>query len=115
MLDDDDCIVRICIRVLSDLGLKAVTAGTLGQARLILKTEAIDMVISDLGLPDGDGLDLLAPLRTDRPSLPMIVVTGAPPAGSRERASALGIRHFLLKPFEIEDLKMAVGELHENA
>lgn len=63
-----------------------------------------DLVILDLGLPDIDGLEVLQHVRDRQIATPVIIVTARQDDESRTRASELGVRGFLMKPFTFSDL-----------
>src|SRR5579862_2177564 len=99
-------------------GAQLATAGSLAQARAALAAGAIDIVLLDMGLPDGSGLDLAAELqqhRSDQASPAVIALSGAA-VEHREAALAAGCVAVLGKPYgaaELADLLMAhlpVGE-----
>ncbi|MBI3553329.1 MAG: response regulator [Elusimicrobia bacterium] len=108
LLDDDDAIARLCLRLLQGKELTLITAGTIAQARWLAKSQRFDLLLCDLGLPDGDGLDFVAHFKAEYPAVPAIVMTGAPRRGQAERAAGLGVARFLLKPFNTHEIKEAV-------
>ncbi|CAN5141007.1 hypothetical protein BH18ACT4_BH18ACT4_05300 [soil metagenome] len=63
-----------------------------------------DLVVLDLGLPDIDGLDVLATLRAGGWERPVIVITARTKAADRARAVELGVDHYFTKPFSIAEL-----------
>jgi CheY-like chemotaxis protein len=81
-------------------GAQLVTAGSIAQARGVLAAGAIDIVLLDMGLPDGSGLDLAAELQrhSDQVSPVVIALTGAA-AEQREAALAAGCVAVLGKPY----------------
>ena len=92
-------------------GAQLATAGSLAQARAALAAGAIDIVLLDMGLPDGSGLDLAAELqgRRDQVSPAVIALSGAA-AEKREAALAAGCVAVLGKPYgpaELASLLMA--------
>ncbi len=68
-----------------------------------------DLIVLDLNLPLVDGRDVLADVREQRPTTPVVVVSGAPDA--RERAQALGANAVVPKPYEVSDLLATVEAL----
>ena len=83
-------------------GHTVVHARTLNEAYQSIPTADCDVLISDVGLPDGTGWDLLNRLRTEnRPHPPYaIAVSGYGRDEDRARSRAAGFRHHLLKPFD---------------
>lgn len=70
----------------------------------IIRTERIDVVIQDLGLPDYDGLNLLRDIKIIHPDLPVIIMTGAGTSRSIETATKLGAAAYILKPFNFQEV-----------
>jgi len=70
--------------------------------------EAFDLLITDMTMPQMNGLDLSLKARAIRPNLPIILCTGYSKLISEEQAQDLGIDVFLMKPFSIEDLFSAM-------
>ena len=101
LVEDDASIRRYVGMALGDLPLDLVEAGTLSEARQALTSGSYALLLTDLMLPDGSGLDLLAELQAE-PTLrgqARIVVFSAGVSGDvRERAMALGAWQVLDKP-----------------
>ncbi len=98
---EDELDLRVTYeRLLRRAGYRVVTAGSRAEGLSLLKQAAPpSLVISDLRLSDGDGLDIVRAARTlDRP-VPVIVVTAFATAAAREAALAAGASAFLAKPF----------------
>lgn len=73
---------------------------------------AIDVVFTDVNLPDGDGITLLSSLRDLDPTLGAVVATGVDDARTAERAVALGVQGYLLKPFEMSEARINAANAH---
>lgn len=78
--------------------------GTLSDAEAALDTAPYDVVILDLGLPDGDGLDLLRDMRAGGSHIPVLVLTARDGVDDRVRGLNAGADDYLLKPFAVEEL-----------
>lgn len=78
--------------------------GTLCDAEAALDTIPYDVVIMDLGLPDGDGLDLLRSLRAGGSHVPVLVLTARDGVDDRVKGLNAGADDYLLKPFAVEEL-----------
>jgi putative two-component system response regulator len=70
----------------------------------ILRSEIVDLVIEDIGLPDINGLDLLKQIKIRWPDTTVIMMTGAGTVQSAEDAMRYGALAYLLKPFSIQEL-----------
>ena len=87
------------------------TAADPRTALRIVKTEPIDLVVQDLGLPDGGGLNLLRRIKGFRRRLPVLVVSGSGTVEEAEEAMRNGASAFLLKPINMEELLFLVEDL----
>ncbi len=95
-------------RLLEHQGHKVYAVGTAGEARAAADEHECDLVISDLGLPDGDGHTLMAEMR-DRHGLPGIAVSGYGTAGDIQKSRTSGFFTHLVKPIHIAELESAMG------
>ncbi|HEY5089392.1 MAG TPA: response regulator, partial [Polyangia bacterium] len=97
---------------LSDLvtamGSEPLTAAGLGEARGIVAARAIDCVLLDIRLRDGDGLDYLGELRGTARGVPVIVATAYGDSERTIRAMRDGAFDYLTKPFDLEALRSTI-------
>jgi two-component system, OmpR family, copper resistance phosphate regulon response regulator CusR len=108
VVEDEARIAEFLERGLSDDGYEVVVAQD-GEVGLFLATtDDVDFVVLDLGLPDASGLDVLEQLRTNRPNLPVIVLTGHDAPEIRERCLQAGAAAFVMKPLVLEELRTIV-------
>lgn len=77
LVDDDARIRRIIVELLSVHPVRVTVAASIRQALCAAQREAPDAALVDLGLPDGDGIELLAMLHQRQPTLPLVVLTVA--------------------------------------
>jgi DNA-binding response OmpR family regulator len=97
-------------------GYDALAAGCLAEAEPLLQREYPDLAIVDLGLPDGDGLELLRrvraadglTLRVD-PELPLLVLSGRTSELDRLRGFERGADDYMVKPFSYQELRARIG------
>jgi DNA-binding response OmpR family regulator len=111
VVEDDRTTMRFLVENLSADGLSVLEAGSLTKAFALAETRFPDLAVVDLGLSDGDGLELLRRVRAadriaDRidPDLPMIVLTGRTAELDRLRAFNRGCDDFVSKPFSYQEL-----------
>jgi CheY-like chemotaxis protein len=108
LIVEDEPLVRIlAIDMLDVLGWSAQEACDAGEALRLIEAEgaAFDAVMVDLGLPDRPGEELVADIRELRPSLPIIIVTGA---AEPEDVATQGVA-FLGKPYNLPELEAALA------
>jgi two-component system response regulator PilR (NtrC family) len=91
------------------MNLSTRTAADLGTARKLLKGERFDLCLTDMRLPDGDGLDLVAWIQQNRATVPVAVITAHGNVESAVRALKLGAFDFVSKPLDLGVLRKLVG------
>ena len=111
IVDDEPAVLFALSEALADRrrGTKVATATNGHEAVAILESEKVDLVVTDLRMPEMDGFELLAWLRRSFPHLPVVVMTGF----HAETAARLddGALEVLEKPFDLADLKHKVAEM----
>jgi len=95
--------------LLEQLGHTVLSATTLDEALEAIPDAHADLLISDIGLPDGDGWELLTRLGDARPRY-AIAMSGFGQLSDRQRSLAAGYRHHLLKPVEPTQLESLLDE-----
>jgi two-component system C4-dicarboxylate transport response regulator DctD len=101
LVDDEPTLRRVLKRSLSRAGFEVVEAANGELAMQLSRDESFDVVITDVRMPDMDGLDLLEQLLTDDPDLPVVLLTGSYEVSSREEAISIGAFDCLRKPTEL--------------
>lgn len=92
-----------------------VDAPDLATARAVLASRAVDLVLLDVRLPDGNGLDLARAIRDgDGPRPPVIVMSASVLPDEQSAALATGARHFLSKPYAPAELVALVAATLQN-
>ena len=109
VVEDDDLIARGIASGLRAYGFTADTVPTAAQAELALAHADCDAVVLDRGLPDGDGLSLLARLRERGDALPVLLLTARDAVEDRIEGLQEGADDYLVKPFDLGEL---VARLH---
>jgi DNA-binding response OmpR family regulator len=111
IVEDEADLAVTYQRLLARWGYRVVVAGSRRAALTILADRRVRLVIADLGLPDGDGMDLVRAARSLPSPPPVLVATSfVSPARQRE-ALAAGAAAVLLKPFACDALRRLVVEL----
>ncbi|MCR5866837.1 MAG: sigma-54-dependent transcriptional regulator [Aquincola tertiaricarbonis] len=110
IVEDDPDVAETMAALIAAEGFTAVTARTLKDARRQLATRAPDLVLLDLQLPDGQGLDLLKD--TDQlANTEVVLVTGHASIETSIQALRLGVADYLVKPFNIKQLQGILSRL----
>jgi PAS domain S-box-containing protein len=115
VVDDETFILETAREALRDKGYRVHTAAGGDEAlQQIDENGDVDAVITDLRMPNMDGLDLIRTLRAQHPNLPIIAASGVAD-GQSEEALTAGAHTFLAKPFDEDTLQKALQEaLHAS-
>jgi len=109
VVDDEPDLLELVSLTLSRMSFRTRTAPDLATARRLLKSESFDLCLTDMRLPDGDGLDLVAWIQENRATLPVAVITAHGNVESAVRALKLGAFDFVSKPLDLGVLRKLVG------
>ena len=105
IVDDEPAILEMLEDAFGrELSANVRVATNCREARRILATQPIDLLVADIGLPDGNGLSLIQSLRARQPLAQTIVITGSPSVDETIRAMRDGAADLLPKPFTIDVL-----------
>ncbi len=123
MVDDDETLLKALALLMERAGYAVHTASSGQEACALIHNLAgqLDAVVSDVSMPDGDGLDVMRCAHRQDPSLPVLLMTGVPSVETAIEALEAGAFKFLTKPVAPADLLEAVkkavstrGDLHLN-
>lgn len=109
VVDDEPALLEICSEILGEAGHTATTASSAKAALDDLRTQAFDVMVSDIRMPGLGGIDLLRAVRQFDPDLPVILVTGSPTLETAIQALEHGAIQYLTKPVSSEALLDAVS------
>ncbi len=112
LVDDEPLLAVVLKRVLSSIGYQAAYSTSSSEALEIFRAApaGFDLVITDLTMPQMNGIQLAKELKKIRPDIPIILCTGFGETLTREQIKKLGIRKLLLKPIDRRSLAIAVRE-----
>ena len=108
VVDDDRIILDSLCEFLSLEGFKASGTETLNDAIEELQKQSYSLIITDVNLPDGDGLELLNVIKKDFPETVLIAITGYGSIESAVKAIKMGAYDYLTKPIVDDELRLAV-------
>jgi DNA-binding NtrC family response regulator len=114
IVDDEEGLRRLLVRVLTKAGYEATAVSGGGEALRQVAGEPFDLVITDIKMPEMDGLHLLRELKAFDPSLPIIVMTAYGTVENAVQALRAGAYDYVAKPFEIDELKLTVAKALER-
>src|SRR6201995_5385678 len=104
IVEDNEELAELLAKGLQTAGYQADILSTVGEARGVLGTTFYAALILDLGLPDGDGLELLRELRQQSNPIPVLVLTARGGLHDRVHGLRSGADDYLVKPFALEEL-----------
>ncbi|QXX76587.1 response regulator [Methylovirgula sp. HY1] len=104
LIEDNARLAELVSRALTAEGFAVDVASTLAAAEEFLVLAHYDLLVLDLGLPDGDGLTLIKRLRANAQAVPILVVTARSGLDDRVAGLDLGADDYLVKPFATEEL-----------
>jgi len=111
VVDDEDSLLRILVRFLSGLGHNVLSATNGSDALTLLEDGGVDLLITDINLPEVDGIQVLKAARAHGRNVPAIAMSGG---GTFDKslllgsAELLGAVETLEKPFDLDDFRAAV-------
>jgi DNA-binding NtrC family response regulator len=111
IVDDEDATRSLCHDVVTDSGLRTRTASTTEQALEILDQMPVDILITDLRVPQIGGLELLKRVRSTYPQTAVLVLTQYGTIESAVEATRLGAADYITKPFHIPELRSKLDRM----
>ena len=115
VVDDEPKMRRVLEIMLQKMGHKVFGAGNGLEALQIFADHAIDLIITDLRMPEMDGIELLAHLRAQESNVPVMVITAHGTIETAVTAMKHGACDYILRPFDIDALELAVGRALNGA
>ena len=117
MVDDDPQMQATLPLVLADGGHQVTLAANGKQALRELRTRPIDLVVTDILMPEMDGLELIRAVKKDHPGVKLLAISGGsarlPGTDALQVARLLGARRVLPKPFSADEVIAAVADALE--
>jgi EAL domain-containing protein (putative c-di-GMP-specific phosphodiesterase class I) len=115
-VDDDPAMLRLFASALSRAGYRSIDAESGAQALVLLETESVDAIITDLAMPGMPGLEFMRQVRERDPDLPILVITGAPAIDTAIGSIDVGVFRYLTKPITPAEIVRAASDaVHARA
>ena len=109
LIVDDEEVVRILIQsILRNSGYAAFTAESVQEARVILSRQQIDLVITDLQMPEENGLVLIDYINAHYPEIGVVVATVLDNPVEAEKVISAGVYGYIIKPFNKNLVRITV-------
>lgn len=110
IVEDDITYSMILKTWLTKKGFQVQSASSIARAQKMVESDAIDLILSDLRLPDRDGIDLLKWMREQGRQTPLIIMTGYADIQSAVQAMKLGAQDYVAKPVNPDELLKKMEE-----
>ncbi|MGI6717249.1 MAG: response regulator transcription factor [Eubacteriales bacterium] len=115
VVEDDNELRNLFMRVLSKNGYKAFGATDGDEAMNIIKGDYIDLVISDIMMPNMDGYELIKKLRDMGSSIPVLIITAKDGFKDMQQGFMTGADDYMVKPVNVNEMVLRVGALLRRA
>lgn len=106
IVDDDEMMLGYIKEALSSYSL--YTAGNIQEAKQIAQNETVDLLITDIKMKGGSGIDLIRDFRSEYPTIPTIIITGYPNNEYIKTVEEMEVDTFLTKPFSPRQIRYTV-------
>lgn len=114
IVDDEAGMQRLLSRVLLREGYEATPVGSAKEALELIAVDSFDLILTDIQMPEKNGLELLREIKEFDPSLPILVMTAYGTVESAVEALRNGAYDYLTKPFETDEIRLAVAKALEH-
>jgi DNA-binding NtrC family response regulator len=108
LVDDEESFRKLVSRELGRAGFVVETAGSIAEAREAVSRQSFHVVLLDLRLPDGNGIDLLSDIKSSLPSTQVVVLTAYGTVEEAIAAMKEGAHDFLTKPCKLDELEATI-------
>jgi len=109
LAEDDEQVRRSLARSLTATGYEVVTAVDGREALALLTANPFDVIVSDIAMPELDGIALLRAIRERDSDVPVVLVTGVPDVATAMQAVKLGALVYLPKPIDLDEIKRMIA------
>lgn len=114
IVDDEQSMLDFLSLMLKREGYEIITANSGQKAREIIKKEKVDLIISDIKMPDIDGIELLKIIKEIIPDANVILITAYASTQTAIQALKLGAYDYISKPFDIDELNIIIEKALEK-
>lgn len=108
VVDDEEMMRNLLTKILSREGYKMLTAENGNHALEIIKTDKVDLIISDMKMPQMNGFELLKHVKRDHPNVGVIIMTAYGDTYTVKDALLLGADEYITKPFKSYEISLVV-------
>lgn len=115
LVEDDQELCQLFNRVLTNNGYQTICAFDGKQALDVLDREYIDLIVSDIMMPNMDGYELVSSLRESGISIPVLMITAKDSFYDMQRGFSSGTDDYMVKPIDVNEMVLRVGALLRRA
>lgn len=115
IVEDDAALRERLARAFEKRGLQVRTAASAAEAAARVAEESPEMVVLDLRMPDGHGLDLISTIKESDPTTRIVVLTGYGSIATAVEAVRRGAAHYLTKPADADQILAAFARLEQDS
>lgn len=114
VIDDDIGLRKTLLDILKARGYETFAAENGAEGLALLQGTPVNLVLTDLGLPDMSGIDILSKVKALYPAIQVIILTGSATFDSAVEATNLGVFSYLLKPYDVDQLFLQIQRAIEK-
>ncbi|WP_163398374.1 sigma-54-dependent transcriptional regulator [Flavobacterium fluviatile] len=115
LIEDDISFCKLLERFLVKKAFDVTIAFSAEEARLYVKKESFDLILTDLRLPDADGIVLMTEFKTSHPEIPVILMTGYSDVNTAVKAIKNGASDYISKPFNPDEVLLVITNALQTA
>ena len=114
IVDDEEDLCWLLTNALQSKGYNVLTANTIIKGMICLKKESPDLVLLDLKLPNGDGMDMLSEIKAAAPQTVVVIISAYGSEEKRAEAEEKGVHGFIDKPFTEKGILETIAQFQER-
>lgn len=115
VIEDDISFCKLLEKFLIKKAYDVTVAFSAEEARLAMKKESFDLILTDLRLPDSDGIGLMSEFKTSNPEIPVILMTGYSDVNTAVKAIKNGAADYISKPFNPDEVLLVITNALKNS
>ncbi|RED24596.1 two-component system response regulator HydG [Flavobacterium cutihirudinis] len=108
LIEDDISFCKLLEKFLIKKAYDVTIAFSAAEARLAIKNESFDLILTDLRLPDSDGIGLMSEFKNDYPQIPVVLMTGYSDVNTAVKAIKNGAADYISKPFNPDEVLLVI-------
>ncbi|WP_457681148.1 sigma-54-dependent transcriptional regulator [Thermovibrio sp.] len=114
ILEDEESLREILALILEEFGYEVDEAGSLKEAREKVKESGYDLILVDLRLPDGSGMEVVREVKREFPETEVVIITAYASTQTVKEAFELGVYDYVEKPFDIDEIKLLIRNVSDK-